>query len=157
MGVLTLTDAQIVQVYRMVQGSTPQTFGLIMAAAGIGTMGVAAYVSKKSSNSAVTMIGIGSVGVGISFGCCAYFTSVHVGYPGAWFPILALFGGGFAGMVFVPFNAAAQKRIPEELTSRVFGVIGSVSTFATIAGPFLGGFLLNFTGSSPFSSSLVYF
>jgi MFS family permease len=147
--VVTLADTQMVVLFREVPGGSSQLFGAIMGATGLGTLLVAGWLSQRQGKGAATLMGIGSVGVGVAFVACASFVAQHLGGTAIWFPALALVAGGFAGAIFVPFQSAAQKQVPEALTSRVFGVINALSTLATIVGPFLGGLLVAGFGAIP--------
>lgn len=149
MFVITLADAQLITLFRLIPGGTTELFGVIMGATGLGTLAVAGWLSSRSGVPAIPAMSIGSIGIGIAFGLLAGFTQIQLGLIWIWCPLLALLGGGMAGAVIVPFQATAQKKTPENLTSRVFGVINSASTFATIVGPLSGGILATFFGIIP--------
>lgn len=48
-----------------------------------------------------------------------------------------------------PFQAAVQTETPVHMTGRVFGVLNSVTTTATIIGPLAGGLLATVLGVIP--------
>jgi MFS family permease len=66
-----------------------------------------------------------------------------------WVPALGFLAGGSAGFVFIPFQAAAQEKTPVHMTGRVFGVVNSTTTTATIIGPLAGGGLATIIGIIP--------
>jgi MFS family permease len=51
-----------------------------------------------------------------------------------------------AGAVFIPFQAAMQKRTPVEMTGRVFGTVSSLTTLSSLAGPLVGGIVVTWFG-----------
>ncbi|MFD3273156.1 MFS transporter [Paenibacillus dendritiformis] len=147
--VLTLTDTQLVVLMREMSDVPPSLFGIVMGAIGLGTLAVAAYLSKAKINGAIAYMSLGCLGAGVAFVLITLFTQWEVSGKWIWYPALGLFGGCFAALVFVPFQSMAQKLTPESYTSRVFGVIGSLSTFATIVGPLMGGVLIDLYGVFP--------
>ncbi|CDQ18477.1 MFS transporter [Halobacillus karajensis] len=63
-------------------------------------------------------------------------------------------------MIFVPFQATIQVHTPVHMTGRVFGVINSVMTTATIIGPLFGGWIATVIGVIPtftITASLLVF
>lgn len=149
MFVLTLTDSQLVILMREIPHMPTSLFGLVMGAVGLGTLLVAGVLSQAKLNSATLLMAAGCLGVGIAFCLITLFTQNAYGGMWVWYPALGLLGGAFAALVFVPFQTMAQKATPEALTSRVFGVIGSLSTLATIVGPLMGGILIEMYGVFP--------
>ncbi|MEC1722905.1 MFS transporter [Schinkia azotoformans] len=101
---------------------------------------------------------VGALGLGISFGTMALFTMFDAGLSIIWMPLLGFLAGFSATLVFVPFHASVQIETPVHMTGRVFGVVNSVATTATIIGPLLGGWLSTVVGVLPaffISSSLL--
>lgn len=146
MFVLTLTDSQLVVLVREIPHVPASLFGMVMGAVGLGTLIVAGLLSQLKIRSAILFMTAGCLGVGASFFLITLFTERTLGGVWFWYLLLGLLGGAFAALVFVPFQTMAQKITPESLTSRVFGVIGSLSTLATIIGPLLGGILIQAYG-----------
>ncbi|MEF2965231.1 MFS transporter [Paenibacillus sp. M1] len=146
MFVLTLTDSQLVVLIRELPKVPSSLFGMVMGAVGLGTLVAAALLSQIKLRNAVPYMAIGCLGVGLSFFLITLFTQRALGGVWSWYLPLGLLGGSFAALVFVPYQTMAQKMTPESLTSRVFGVIGSFSTLATIIGPLLGGVFIQAYG-----------
>ncbi|MDK8182708.1 MFS transporter [Paenibacillus sp. UMB4589-SE434] len=144
--VLTLTDTQLVVLMRQLSGVSMSLFGVVMGAIGLGTLAVAAMLSKAKIKGAILYMSLGCLGTGGAFFCITLFTKLQLIGQWLWYPAFGLVGGCFAALVFVPFQVMAQKLTPESYTSRVFGVIGSLSTFATIVGPLMGGVLIDLYG-----------
>ena len=92
---------------------------------------------------------IGVFGIGLSFGMMGVLTYYDLSYSVIWAPVLGFFGGFSASLIFVPFQATVQIGTPVHMTGRVFGVINSVMTTATIIGPLLGGWLATVIGVIP--------
>jgi len=147
--ILQLSDSQIIVLIRELKKASPGLFGYLVTGSGVGMFFSSLMLVKKTNYRAYTLMLIGVCGIGFGFGMMAIFTHINLNYSIIWAPLLGLFAGFAAGLVFVPFQASVQVDTPVELTGRVFGVIGSVTTTATIIGPLLGGWLSTIIGVIP--------
>ncbi|MEE6449202.1 MFS transporter [Gottfriedia acidiceleris] len=158
--ILQLSDSQIIVLIRELKHASPGLFGYLVTGSGVGMFFSSLILAKKTNYRAYNLMLIGVCGIGIGFGMMAIFTQINLNFSIVWAPLLGLFAGFAAGLVFVPFQASVQVDTPVELTGRVFGVIGSVTTTATIIGPLLGGWLSTVIGVIPtfiISASLLVF
>ncbi|MGG0174839.1 MFS transporter [Gottfriedia acidiceleris] len=158
--ILQLSDSQIIVLIRELKHASPGLFGYLVTGSGVGMFFSSFILAKKTNYRAYNLMLIGVCGIGIGFGMMALFTHFNLDFSIVWAPLLGLFAGFAAGLVFVPFQASVQVDTPVELTGRVFGVIGSVTTTATIIGPLLGGWLSTIIGVIPtfiISASLLVF
>lgn len=147
--ILQLSDSQIIVLLRELPTVSPDLFGYIVTASGIGMLVSGVLLAKKTDYHVYTMMMLGVFGIGLSFGLMAIFTQYDLAYNMIWGPVLGFLGGFTAIFVFVPFQTAVQLETPVHLTGRVFGVINSVTTTATIIGPLLGGYLATVIGVVP--------
>ncbi|MFS1516376.1 MFS transporter [Bacillus sp. SCS-151] len=147
--ILQLSDSQIIVLIRELTTASPDLFGYVVAAAGVGTFFSGLLLAKKTEYNAFPLMLIGVCGIGLSFGMMSVLTYVDLDYSIIWGIVLGFFAGFAAGVVFVPFYATAQVETPGHMTGRVFGVINSVTTTATIIGPLLGGWLATSIGVIP--------
>lgn len=147
--ILQLSDSQIIVLMRELPSVSPDLFGYIVTASGIGMLGSGMLLAKKTDYQAYKLMLIGVCGIGVSFGLMAVFTHYEIGSSNMWGPTLGFLAGFTATLVFVPFQTAVQLDTPVHLTGRVFGVINSVTTTATIIGPLLGGYLATVLGVVP--------
>jgi MFS family permease len=147
--ILQLSDSQIIVLLRELPSVSPDLFGYIVTASGIGMLVSGMLLAKKTGYQAYNVMLLGVCGIGISFGMMALFTYYEVAYNIIWGPVFGFIGGFTATFVFVPFQTTVQMDTPVHLTGRVFGVINSVTTTATIIGPLLGGYLATVIGVVP--------
>ncbi|PGS49433.1 MFS transporter [Bacillus sp. AFS041924] len=147
--ILQLSDSQIIVLIRELKKASPGLFGYLVTGSGVGMFFSSLMLVKKTNYRAYTLMLMGVCGIGFGFGMMTIFTHINLNYSIIWAPLLGLFAGFAAGLVFVPFQASVQVDTPVELTGRVFGVIGSVTTTATIIGPLLGGWLSTIIGVIP--------
>lgn len=147
--ILQLSDSQLIVLVRELTAASPDLFGYIVAASGIGMLLAGLFLAKKTDYKAFTLMLIGVCGIGLSFGTIAVLTYFDVRLSILWAPLLGLFAGLSASLVLVPFQATVQVATPVHMTGRVFGVINSVTTSATIFGPLLGGLLATILGVVP--------
>ncbi|MFB7140656.1 MFS transporter [Gottfriedia sp. NPDC056225] len=158
--ILQLSDSQIIVLIRELKNASPGLFGYLVTGSGVGMFFSSLILVKKTNYRAYPLMLIGVCGIGLGFGMMAVFTHYNVDYSIVWAPLLGLFAGFAACLVFVPFQASVQVETPVALTGRVFGVIGSVTTTATIIGPLLGGWLSTVLGVIPtfiITASLLVF
>ncbi|MFG6149178.1 MFS transporter [Halobacillus sp. B23F22_1] len=147
--ILQLADSQIIILIRDLSTASPDLFGYIVTASGLGMFLAGWRLAKKTDYRAFPNMLAGVSGLGISFammGVCTYF---DVAFSILWGPLFGLTGGFAASHIFVPFQATVQVETPVHMTGRVFGVINSVMTIATIIGPLLGGWLASQFGAVP--------
>ncbi|WP_186576209.1 MFS transporter [Aquibacillus kalidii] len=147
--ILQLSDSQIIVLIRELSQASPDLFGYVVTAAGIGTFLSGAYLIKKTDYNSLPYMLIGVLGIGLSFGAMGILTYYDVALSTLWSTITGLLAGFSAGLIFVPFQAAVQVDTPVDMTGRVFGVVNSVTTTATIVGPLLGGWLSTIIGVIP--------
>jgi MFS family permease len=147
--ILQLSDSQIIVLLRELSNASPDLFGYIVTASGVGMFVAGALLAKKTDYNALLLMFIGVCGIGVSFSMMAVSTRLDLALPTLWGAALGLFAGFSAGLVFIPFQAAVQTDTPVHMTGRVFGVLNSVTTTATIIGPLAGGLLATLLGVIP--------
>lgn len=139
--VLQIADSQIMIFFRELTAASTGLIGSAMAASGLGMIVSAGIVSQKPIKSPLSLMAIGCMVIGLVYAIVAFGQDLAVN-AWIWFPGLFFIGGAAAGIVFIPFQAGAQRRTPVELSGRVFGTISSVSTAAVIIGPMVGALLV---------------
>jgi MFS family permease len=147
--ILQLSDSQIIILLRQLTDVSPDLFGYAVTCSGLGMLFTGIYLSKKTDYNAFLYMCLGVLGIGLGFGVMALLTNYDITHSIIWVPGLALLAGVSAGMVFIPFQAATQEKTPVHMTGRVFGVINSTTTTATIIGPLAGGALATLIGIIP--------
>ncbi|WP_456274414.1 MFS transporter [Bacillus sp. AK031] len=147
--ILQLSDSQIIILLRQLTNVSPDLFGYAVTSSGFGMLITGIYLSKKTDYNAFLYMCIGVLGIGLGFGIMALLTYYDLAISILWVPALAFLAGLAAGMVFIPFQAAVQEKTPVHMTGRVFGVINSTTTTATIIGPLAGGSLATIIGVIP--------
>lgn len=155
---IQLADSQLIVLIRELTSASPDLFGYLVTASGIGMFLAGFLLSRKTGYKSFALMLVGALGLGISFGTMALFTMFDAGLSIIWMPLLGFLAGFSATLVFVPFHASVQIETPVHMTGRVFGVVNSVATTATIIGPLLGGWLSTVVGVLPaffISSSLL--
>ncbi|ARI79187.1 MFS transporter [Halobacillus mangrovi] len=147
--ILQLSDSQIIVLLRELTSVSPDLFGYLVTSAGAGMFIAGWLLSKKTDYNPYFLMLIGVCGIGTSFGMMGILTYYDFGFSIFWGCGLGLTAGFSAGLTFVPFQASVQVNTPVHLTGRVFGVVNSVTTTATIVGPLLGGWLSTIIGVIP--------
>ncbi|WP_223703189.1 MFS transporter [Sutcliffiella deserti] len=147
--ILQLSDSQIIILVRELSQASPDLFGFIVTAAGAGMLFSGMLLAKKTDYHALSLMFLGVSGLGLGFGMMAILTGLDLALSILWAPALGLLAGFSAGLVFIPFQAAVQTTTPVHMTGRVFGVINSITTTATIIGPLVGGWLATIIGVIP--------
>lgn len=139
-----LTDSQFVTLFRLLPSMSPNLFGYVMAASGMGALLVALVTAKFEWTSAMLAMAIGALALGIGFGGEALM--VHYRANQWLLQLGALIVGAGASFVFIPFQTLAQRNTPAELSGRVFGVIGSLTTGSALLGPVAGALVITAFG-----------
>lgn len=147
--ILQLSDSQIIVLLRELSNVSPDLFGYIVTASGVGMFFSGLLLAKKTDYNALILMFVGVCGIGVSFSMMAVLTLLDLDLPSLWGPAMGLVAGFSAGLVFIPFQAAVQTDTPVHMTGRVFGVLNSVTTTATIIGPLAGGLLATVLGVIP--------
>ena len=147
--VVQLSDSQLIVLLRELTQVSPDLFGYLVASSGIGMFLSGMFLAKKTDYQAFSFMMLGICGIGLSFGMMAVLTYYDMGYSLVWGPLFGILAGFSVSFVFVPFQATVQIDTPVHMTGRVFGVINSVTTTATIIGPLLGGWLSTMIGVIP--------
>ncbi len=147
--ILQLSDSQIIVLIRELTNASPDLFGILVTGSGLGMFFSGWLLAKKTDYKPILLMLLGVCGMGVSFGLLAVFTGMDLESSIVWGPGLGLIAGFSAGLVFIPFQAAVQTDTPVHITGRVFGVINSTTTTATIIGPLLGGILVTLFGVIP--------
>lgn len=146
---IQLADSQLIVLIRELTSASPDLFGYLVTASGIGMFLAGFILARKTEYNSFILMLIGALGLGISFGMMALFTFFDAGLSMIWMPLFGFLAGFSASLVFVPFHASVQIETPVHMTGRVFGVVNSVATTATITGPLLGGWLSTVVGVLP--------
>lgn len=147
--VVQLSDSQLIVLLRELTQVSPDLFGYLVASSGIGMLLSGMFLAKKTDYQVFSFMMLGICGIGLSFGMMAVLTYYDMGYSLVWGPLFGILAGFSVSFVFVPFQATVQIDTPVHMTGRVFGVINSVTTTATITGPLLGGWLSTMIGVIP--------
>lgn len=147
--ILQLADTQLIVLIRELTNASPDLFGYLVTGSGLGMFLAGFLLAKKTNYQPYSIMLIGVFGIGLSFGMMGVLTYYDLSYSVIWAPVLGFFGGFSASLIFVPFQATVQIGTPVHMTGRVFGVINSVMTTATIIGPLLGGWLATVIGVIP--------
>lgn len=158
--ILQLSDSQIIILLRELSIVSPDLFGYAVTSSGLGMLITGIFLSRKTEYNAYMYMCFGILGIGAGFGVMAVLTYFNLSLSIMWVPILALIVGISTGFVFIPFQAAVQEKTPVHMTGRVFGVINSTTTTATIIRPLAGGALATVIGIIPsfvVTSSLLIF
>jgi len=147
--ILQLADTQLIVLIRELTNASPDLFGYLVTGSGLGMFLAGFLLAKKNNYQPYPIMLIGVFGIGLSFGMMGVLTYYDLSYSLIWAPVLGFAGGFSASLIFVPFQAAVQIDTPVHMTGRVFGVINSVMTTATIIGPLFGGWLATVIGVIP--------
>ena len=119
-------------------GASPVWFGIAMSAFGIGMLAGSVGVLRNASTikpkvlfvSGWTLTGVGEIATGLS--------------PTVWFAVAAFAVAGTGNAFEIVSNdTLVQRRTPEELLGRVFGVIGTATLLGASISAAVGGLLLN--------------
>ncbi|WP_347861025.1 MFS transporter [Salimicrobium sp. PL1-032A] len=147
--ILQLADSQFIVLIRQLADASPDLFGYLITASGIGMLTTGIILARKTDYNAFVLMIAGMGGLGVSFSILGWFTHIDLVYPVIWMSVLGFAAGFTSSLGFIPFQASVQLTTPSHLTGRVFGVVNSVTTTATIAGPLAGGIMATFFGVIP--------
>lgn len=147
--ILQLSDSQLIVLLRELTTASPDLFGYMVTGSGLGMFFAGFLLAKKTDYAAYPLMLLGVCGIGLSFGIMGILTYYDLSYSIIWAPALGFTAGFSASLIFVPFQATVQVETPVNMTGRVFGVINSVMTTATIIGPLLGGWMATVIGIIP--------
>ncbi|WP_226582089.1 MFS transporter [Halobacillus litoralis] len=147
--VLQSADSQLIVLIRELTQASPDLFGYLVTGSGLGMFTAGFLLAKKADYNAYPLMLLGVAGMGGCFGMMGVLTSYDFGYSIIWGPGLGFIAGFAASLTFVPFQATVQVDTPVHMTGRVFGVINSVMTTATIIGPLVGGWIATQIGVVP--------
>ncbi|WP_082232076.1 MFS transporter [Halobacillus massiliensis] len=147
--ILQSADSQLIVLLRELTNASPDLFGYLVTGSGIGMFLAGFLLAKKTDYVPYLLMLFGVFGIGASFGVMGLLTHYDLGYSSLWAPGLGFTAGFSASLILVPFQATVQVTTPVHMTGRVFGVINSVLTSATIIGPLLGGWLATVIGVIP--------
>lgn len=147
--ILQAADSQLIVLIRELTYASPDLFGYLVTGSGLGMFVAGFLLAKKTDYNPYPLMLLGVCGIGASFGIMGLLTHYDLSYSILWGPGLGFTAGFSASLIFVPFQATVQVHTPVHMTGRVFGVINSVMTTATIIGPLLGGWIATIIGVIP--------
>ncbi|MGP4059544.1 MFS transporter [Halobacillus sp. H74] len=147
--ILQSADSQLIVLIRELTYASPDLFGYLVTGSGLGMFAAGFLLAKKTDYKPYPLMLLGVCGIGLSFGVMGALTHYDLSYSSIWGPALGFTAGFSASLIFVPFQATVQVNTPVHMTGRVFGVINSVMTTATIIGPLLGGWIATIIGVIP--------
>ncbi|MBN9654430.1 MFS transporter [Halobacillus sp. GSS1] len=147
--ILQSADSQLIVLIRELTNASPDLFGYLVTGSGLGMFAAGFLLAKKTDYRSYPLMLLGVCGIGASFGIMGVLTYYDLGYSILWGPGLGFTAGFSASFIFVPFQATVQVNTPVHMTGRVFGVINSVMTTATIIGPLVGGWIATIIGVIP--------
>ncbi|REJ09883.1 MFS transporter [Halobacillus trueperi] len=147
--ILQSADSQLIVLIRELTQVSPDLFGYLVTGSGLGMFLAGFLLAKKTDYKAYPLMLLGVCGIGASFGIMGMLTFYDLNYSILWGPGLGFTAGFSASLIFVPFQATVQVNTPVHMTGRVFGVINSVMTTATIIGPLVGGWIATMIGVIP--------
>ncbi|WLR48594.1 MFS transporter [Halobacillus litoralis] len=158
--ILQSADSQLIVLIRELTQASPDLFGYLVTGSGLGMFLAGFLLAKKTDYQAYPLMLLGVCGIGASFGVMGMLTYYDLNYSILWGPGLGFTAGFSASLIFIPFQATVQVNTPVHMTGRVFGVINSVMTTATIIGPLVGGWIATMIGVIPtftITASLLVF
>ncbi|SIS45965.1 MFS transporter [Salimicrobium flavidum] len=147
--ILQLADSQFIVLIRQLSEASPDLFGYLITASGVGMLTASVILARNTDYNAFLLMVSGMTGLGLSFSLLGWFTQLDLAYSTSWMILLGFVAGFTSSLGFIPFQASIQVTTPPHLTGRVFGVVNSVTTTATIVGPLTGGILATVYGVIP--------
>lgn len=143
--VLQMVDSQFVILLRPLPNAS-RLLGITMSASGVG-MAVAAIVLQKVRVARpLGWMAVAAMAIGFGFGGAALLAGAHLGWG---VPLVVFLAGGSAAVAMIPFQTAVQQETPVEWTGRVQSAVGTVSSISVVAGPILGGLLIQRVSVTP--------
>lgn len=143
---LQLADGQMITLLRQLPHVPIHVMGFTMTASGIGMICATLITRRSQFRTPTFVMAFGAIGVSFGFAGQAAIILFHFPNVALLFPLCGMLAGGSFGFVMIPFTTFAQNATPKNLSGRVFGVIGSLTNGAVVAGPFLGGLVATIIG-----------
>jgi MFS family permease len=112
-----------------------RAYGLLLAAWGAGTVLSSVGLARMGGTSAIVLIPLGALGVGLGFVVMAVAPGLAIALVGC------LLGGAGNGLYYVSVVQALQERIEDDFQARVMGLLESTTAAAYGVGFLLGGVL----------------
>ncbi|WP_176555842.1 MFS transporter [Virgibacillus ndiopensis] len=138
---IQMIDAQIVTLFSEVFPKRAELTGWAISAIGIGSLLVVLFLNRlEQIRNYGWFFGSGSLLIGLmtgGFGLLGDYSFIILAIG------LALLGGIGNGIMFTAVNYLIQKEPPKEAIGRVSGIVDSTLSILFIAGPLLGGMLIN--------------
>ncbi|PFA69792.1 arabinose ABC transporter permease [Bacillus sp. AFS015802] len=146
--IITLTiqmiDAQFVTLFSELFPEKPEMTGWTISVIGVGALLAVLVLTKKETIDRYGwFFGSGSLMIGIMAGGLGFLNSESPLTIGLFF---AFIGGIGTGITLTAVNYMIQKEPPREVIGRVSGIVDSMLSILFIAGPLLGGVLIQQLG-----------
>jgi MFS transporter, DHA3 family, macrolide efflux protein len=146
--IITLTiqmiDAQFVTLFSELFPEKPEMTGWTISAIGVGALLVILVLTKIDTiNRYGWFFGSGSLMIGVMAGGLGFLNNQSPLIIGLFF---AFIGGIGTGLTLTAVNYMIQKEPPTEAIGRVSGIVDSMLSILFIAGPLLGGVLIQQLG-----------
>jgi len=136
-----MIDAQMVTLFSVVFPNVPEVTGWAISAIGIGSLLIVLLLNRiEKIDQYGWFFGTGSLLIGLMTGGFGFLQEYNV----ILFAIILAFIGGIGnGMTVTAVNYLIQIEPPKEAIGRVSGIIDSLLSILFIAGPLLGGLMIN--------------
>lgn len=139
-----MIDAQFVTLFSEVFPENEELTGWAISAIGIGSLLIVLTLNKlERIRKYGWFFGTGSLLIGVMTGGLGFLGQYNMI---VLVIILSIIGGIGNGMIFTAINYLIQKEPPKEAIGRVSGIVDSTLSILFIAGPLLGGLLINQLG-----------
>jgi MFS family permease len=149
MFIIQMSDSQFVTLFRELENSSPRLLGIVMTASGAGFLVTGLILSKYEIKKSMNAMVAGIFVLGIGFLSLALLTEFNLAAPMIWAPLTTFLACIGAGFVFIPFQTHVMRETPAEMSGRTLGTIGSITMFASLVGPLVGGIFANVFGVIP--------
>jgi len=138
---IQMIDAQMVTLFSVVFPNVPEVTGWAISAIGIGSLLIVLLLNRiEKIDQYGWFFGTGSLLIGLMTGGFGFLQEYNV----ILFAIILAFIGGIGnGMTVTAVNYLIQIEPPKEAIGRVSGIIDSLLSILFIAGPLLGGLMIN--------------
>lgn len=138
---IQMIDAQFVTLFSEVFPDNAELTGWAISAIGIGSFLVVIFLNRLEKILRYGwFFGTGSMLIGlmtVGYGYLAEYNLIGLAI------VLAFMGGIGNGITFIAVNYLIQKEPPKEAIGRVSGIVDSTISILFIAGPLMGGILIN--------------